>query len=75
MKLLDIGSSPDHPLQSIFVDSLLGDGRAAGVIRRLKLSMQKTIFGETVQVSVTGSGGVPRSPPGACLRDNDLVKA
>lgn len=56
MKLLDIGSSPDHPLQSIFVDSLLGDGRAAGVIRRLKLSMQKTIFGETVQVSVTGWG-------------------
>lgn len=57
MKLLDIELSPERPLPRDFVDSLLSEGRAAGVIlRRLKLNLHMMIFDETIQAKVNSKG-------------------
>ncbi|KAH7694490.1 hypothetical protein AAVH_38462, partial [Aphelenchoides avenae] len=49
MKLLDIESSPEHPLPLNFVGTLLNEGRTSGVIRRLKLNVHLSMFYESIQ--------------------------
>ncbi|KAH7703719.1 hypothetical protein AAVH_29112, partial [Aphelenchoides avenae] len=49
VKLLDIESSPEHPLPRNFVDTLLNEGRTSGVIRRLKLNVHLLMFCKIIQ--------------------------
>ncbi|KAH7693632.1 hypothetical protein AAVH_39330, partial [Aphelenchoides avenae] len=49
VKLLDIQSSPEHPLPPNFVDTVLDEGHTSGVIRRVKLNVHLSMFCESIQ--------------------------